>query len=96
MTTITESTRTYKPVAKRATLYTDVTLTEATQGVALRMADGHVFFRADATGLWSELVDDDRPRLHLHGQEDLILVAAIADGDLVWKCSKSLQARRVA
>lgn len=96
MTTIAEPTRTYKPVAKRATLYTDITLTQATQGVALRMPDGHVFFCADATGLWSELVDEDRPRLHLHGQEDLILAAAIADGDLVVRCSQTLQAVRRA
>lgn len=91
MQTVAEPTRTYKPVAKRATLYTDITLAHATQGVALRMADGHVFFRADATGSWLELFDEDRPRILLHGQEDLILSAVIADRDLVVKCSKTLQ-----
>ena len=92
MQTVAEPRTTYKPVAKRATLYTDLTLTHAMHGVALRMADGHVFFRDDTTGGWSELYDADRPRIHLHGQEDLILTALIADQDLVLKCSRTLGA----
>jgi hypothetical protein len=96
MQTVAEPTRTYKPIAKRATVYSDVTLTQATTGVALRMADGHVFFRADGTGLWSELVDADLPRVILHGQEDLILTAMIADGDLVVRTSRTLQGKASA
>ena len=72
MKTVAEPTRTYKPVAKHATLYTDLTLTHATHGVALRMADGHVFFRAETTGQWMELCDDDRPRIMLHGSYDFL------------------------
>ena len=70
--TVAEPRITYKPVAKRATLYTDLTLTHATQGVALRQATGQVFFRADTTGLWTELFDADTPRMHLHGPYDLL------------------------
>ena len=92
MTTITEPTRTYKPVAVRATLYSDLTLTHATHGVALRDGAGDVFFKADATGQWTQLFDADKPRVHLHGQEDLILLAKIKDGDLVVKTSRTLVA----
>ena len=70
--TVAEPQVPYKPVAKRATLYTDLTLTRATHGVALRMANGQVFFRADTTGQWTELFDDDRPRILLHGTYDLL------------------------
>lgn len=72
MQTIPETPRTYKSVAKRATLYTDITLTHATHGVALRTADGQVFFREDMTGIWTELYDADRPRILLHGTYDLL------------------------
>lgn len=90
MTTIPNPTMTYKPVAKRAILYTDITLTHETLGTALRMGDGQCFFRPDSTGQWQALTDADKPRLMLLGQEDLILSAAIADGHLVLTCSKTL------
>lgn len=90
--TVAEPRITYKPVAKRATLHTDLALTHAIQGVALRDGTGNVFFRDDATGQWMQLFDEDKPRIHLHGQEDLILTAMIADGNLVVKCSKTLVA----
>ena len=73
MNSVPETPRTYKPVAKRATLYTDLTLIHAIHGVALRMGDGHVYFNDDMTGRWIELVDADLPRIILHGQEDLRL-----------------------
>jgi hypothetical protein len=63
----------------------------ATTGVAMRTADRRVFFVDDATGQWRELYDADAPHLHLHGRVDVAVTAAIADGDLVLKCSKTLQ-----
>ena len=69
---MTDVSYTYKPVAKRATLYTDLTLTHATHGVAVRLATGQVYFRADTTGLWTELFDTDRPRILLHGTYALL------------------------
>ena len=42
-----------------------------THGTALRLTDGSVHFRADSTGLRTQLYDQDAPRLQLHGRVDL-------------------------
>lgn len=60
-------------------------------GVAMRASDGTVHFRADSTGLWTQLYDQDAADLHLHGRVDLAAAAALADGDLVHKASRTLQ-----
>ena len=41
-----------------------------TEGIALRLADGTVHFQTTSTGLWTQLGDQDAPRLHLHGTVD--------------------------
>jgi hypothetical protein len=75
-------------VAYNATLFhTNVGIS----GVAMRTADRRVFFVDDATGQWRELFDADAGTLHLHGRTDLVLQAAIADGALVLKASRTLQ-----
>ena len=63
----------------------------ATTGIALRTPERQVFFQAERTGLWTELHDADASRLHLHGRTDLALDAAIHDGNLVVKASRTLQ-----
>lgn len=60
-------------------------------GIAMRTTDRRVFFADDATGTWRELYDADAGSLHLHGRVDLALAAAIADGNLVVKASRTLQ-----
>jgi hypothetical protein len=62
-----------------------------THGTALRLADGTVHFRADATGLWTPLSDVDAPRLQLHGRCDVADAQALLDGDLMAKASRTLQ-----
>jgi hypothetical protein len=62
-----------------------------THGTALRLTDGTVHFQADDTGLWSQLADQDAPRLHLHGRCDLANAQALLDDDLVRKASRTLQ-----
>jgi len=57
----------------------------------MRTPDRKVFFRADATGLWTELHDEDAADLQLHGRTDLVMEAALADGDLVVKASRTLR-----
>jgi len=41
-------------------------------GVALRTAEGRVFFRYEDLGLWTELFDHDAPDLILHGECALV------------------------
>jgi hypothetical protein len=82
-----------KAVAYNATLFVN---NIATTGVAMRMPDTHVYFQAEATGLWTELFDGDRPNLHLHGQVDVVLSQAIIDGDLVVRTSRTLQRQQAA
>jgi hypothetical protein len=90
MQSVANPTKSYKPVAFNATLFTD---NVGVQGVALRTAEGRVHFQADSTGLWTELHDADSSRLQLHGRVDLAAAAAIVDGDLVVKCSRTLTRR---
>jgi hypothetical protein len=72
------------------------TLDNTTLGVALRDAAGRVHFRDDSTDLWTELTNADAPRLTLYGRCDLADTQALADGDKVYRCSKTLQTRRAA
>lgn len=60
-------------------------------GIALRTATGDVHFRAEHTGLWTQLYDADAPRLHLHGHCALANAQALADGNLVAKASRTLR-----
>lgn len=65
----------------------------AITGVAMRTPDNRVFFVDDATQQWRELCDADAANLHLHGRVDLVLEAAIADGNVVLKASRTLSRR---
>jgi hypothetical protein len=60
-------------------------------GVALRLTDGTVHCQADDPGLWTQLYDQDVPRLHLHGRVDLATAQALEDGDLVLRASRTLR-----
>lgn len=60
-------------------------------GIAMRTPDRKVFFQDDRTATWRELGNADAAQLTLHGRIDLILEAALADGDLVLKASRTLQ-----
>jgi hypothetical protein len=75
-------------ISYNATLFTN---NVGTTGVAMRTPDRRVFFRAEATGLWTELCDADAPNLHLHGRCDIVMEAQVADGNLVLKASRTLQ-----
>lgn len=89
---IAQTTHTYKPVAHYAELKDRIAgELHITYGIALRTAEGRVFFCAEGTGTWTELFDKDWSRLQLNGREDLARVAAIEDGNLVVKCSRTLQ-----
>jgi hypothetical protein len=57
----------------------NATLDNMTTGVALRTTTGAVHFRAHDTHLWTQLTDDDAPRLVLAGRLDLIAEAKAAD-----------------
>jgi len=83
----------YNVVAKNAILYTDHQDYVGQHGIALRDEHGHVFFRRETTGVWTELFDADIPRLTLCGDCSLELVARIKDGDLVLKASRTMQRR---
>lgn len=48
-------------------------------GIALCDPQQHVFFAADATGLWQELSNADAPALLLLGRVDLVLTQKIRD-----------------
>jgi hypothetical protein len=61
-------------------------------GIAMRDPAGRVWFIDDATGRWQELTDADAPHLMLHGRVDIAQAQARADGDLVTKASRTLQA----
>jgi hypothetical protein len=75
-------------VAYHATLFTR---NVGTTGIAMRTPDHRVFFQTEATGTWTELHDADAANLHLHGRVDLALAAAVEDGDLVVRTSRTLQ-----
>jgi hypothetical protein len=75
-------------IAYHATLFQN---NVGTTGIAMRTPDRQVFFRDDATHTWRQLYDADAPNLHLHGRCDIVMEAAIADGNLVIKASRTLQ-----
>lgn len=89
MKTLPETTAPRNPVAFYAHLGN-------VSGVALRDSAGVVSFQTDSTGLWTALTNADRARLVLYGRCDLADTQAIKDGDKVYRCSQTLQARRAA
>lgn len=60
-------------------------------GTALRDHQGAVWFVAQGDRVPTLLHNVDVPDLDLHGRMDLAAEAALADGDLVAKCSQTLQ-----
>ena len=93
MASITQTTKTYELAAKNAILYASPTDPIGQCGIALRDQHGHVFFQADHTGTWIDITDIERGRIQLCGDVSLELAAKISDGNLVLKCSRSLQGR---
>jgi hypothetical protein len=69
MAMVPKTPKIYKPVAFYATLFLH---NVGTTGMALRDGEGHVYFQAESTGVWTELADTDAPDLHLHGRYDLV------------------------
>jgi hypothetical protein len=59
-------------------------------GMAMRTQTNEVWFRRESTGQWQQLFDSDIPDLQLHGRVDLAAAAALDDGDLVLKASRTL------
>jgi len=92
MTTLAHTTKTYELAAKNAILYPSVTATVGQTGIALRQPDGRVFFQADHTGLWTDITGIEPGQLQLCGSIALDVAARIADGNLVIKASRTLQA----
>jgi hypothetical protein len=80
----------FQPTRKSPVAYY-ATLDGLVSGLALRDHQDRVFFVADATGLWTRLCDHDVPRLVLHGHTATALAQALVDGDLVRKCSRTLE-----
>jgi hypothetical protein len=89
MATLPQTAPTCNPVAFYAAL-------AGVPGVALRTPERTVLFRADATATWHQLTNAEAPRLTLYGRCDLADTQALTDGDKVYRCSKTLQARRAA
>jgi hypothetical protein len=85
-------TPTYELRAKNAILYASATDYVGQNGIALRQSDGRVFFCADHTGLWTDITDVELGRIQMCGDVALDIAARIADGDLVLKASRTLQA----
>jgi hypothetical protein len=75
-----------KPIAFYAMLANEL-------GTALRDHEGRVFFRTEATGLWTELGNADAGCLTLYGRVDIADAQLLKDGDKVYRTSKTLQAR---
>jgi hypothetical protein len=65
-------------------------------GIALRTPERTVLFRDDRTQTWHQLSDADAPALVLNGRMDISDAQALQDGDKVYRCSQTLQARRAA
>jgi hypothetical protein len=68
-----------------------------TEGIALRTADGLVFFQSEATGTWTQLYDADAPRLTLCGRVDLADAQRLADGNVfAWIERRNTEHAKVA
>jgi hypothetical protein len=76
-------------VAQQPIAY-NATLDSVVSGLALRDQHDRVFFLAETTGIWTQLFDQDLPRLQLHGHKALADAQALSDGDLVRKASRTL------
>jgi len=83
----------YTIKAKNAILYPDAVSAVGQCGVALRDPQGRVFFLADATGLWTDITAVPSGRVQLLGDTALVLEAALADGDLVVRASRTVTKR---
>jgi hypothetical protein len=81
----------YELAAKNAILYPTARATVGQNGIALRDREGHVFFRADRTDIWTDITAIEPGCIQFCGDVALELAAKLVDGDLVLKASRTVQ-----